>query len=173
MNALDLSLFNLHAAKQQLGKLEDVKFIESNAEHMAIENESQDVVTCNFVLSGMPLEVQVRWKGSGKLEGRPTGKREGVGSMIIIRTNCQLFNVDASWFSYYICHERMGYLGKGPKGGINLSPQVQTPHSLGKAWSSKQYGYVSTTLDVTNVIYMCYGCLRPCPRKGKCDQRDG
>lgn len=34
-------------------------FVESNAEHMAVENESQDVVTCNFVLSTMPKEAQV------------------------------------------------------------------------------------------------------------------
>lgn len=60
MTALDLSLFNLQLAKEQLGRLEGVTFLESNAEHMAIENESQDVVTCNFLLSVIPPEAQVR-----------------------------------------------------------------------------------------------------------------
>ena len=60
VTALDLSLFNLQVAKEQLGGLGDVTFVESNAEHMTIENESQDVVTCNFVLSTMPPEAQVR-----------------------------------------------------------------------------------------------------------------
>lgn len=46
-------------AKQKLKGVQGVTFVESNAEHMAIENESQDVVTCNFVLSTMPVEAQV------------------------------------------------------------------------------------------------------------------
>lgn len=59
VTALDLSLFNLRVAKQKLKGVEGVTYVESNAEHMAIENESQDVVTCNFVLSTMPKEAQV------------------------------------------------------------------------------------------------------------------
>lgn len=46
-------------AKQNLNGVEGVTYVESNAEHMAIENESQDVVTCNFVLSTIPKEAQV------------------------------------------------------------------------------------------------------------------
>lgn len=65
VTALDLSLFNLQVAKEQLGGLGDVTFVESNAEHMTIENESQDVVTCNFVLSSMPPEAQVRLLRAG------------------------------------------------------------------------------------------------------------
>lgn len=59
VTALDLSLFNLRVAKQNLKGVEGVTYVESNAEHMAVENESQDVVTCNFVLSTMPKEAQV------------------------------------------------------------------------------------------------------------------
>ncbi|CAM9641594.1 unnamed protein product [Ectocarpus sp. 12 AP-2014] len=58
VTALDLSLFNLRMAKQNLNGVEGVTYVESNAEHMAIENESQDVVTCNFVLSTIPKEAQ-------------------------------------------------------------------------------------------------------------------
>lgn len=60
VTALDLSLFNLRVAKQNLKGVEGVSFVESNAEHMTVESESQDVVTCNFVLSTMPKEAQVR-----------------------------------------------------------------------------------------------------------------
>lgn len=63
VTALDLSLFNLRTAKQKLKGVEGVTYVESNAEHMAIENESQDVVTCNFVLSTVPREAQVGSKG--------------------------------------------------------------------------------------------------------------
>ncbi|CAM9417557.1 unnamed protein product [Pylaiella littoralis] len=58
VTALDLSLFNLRVAKQNLKGVEGVSFVESNAEHMTVESESQDVVTCNFVLSTMPKEAQ-------------------------------------------------------------------------------------------------------------------
>lgn len=67
VTALDLSLFNLQMAKQHLGGLGGVTFAESNAEHMAVENESQDVVTCNFVLSTMPAEAQVGRGEGGRL----------------------------------------------------------------------------------------------------------
>lgn len=67
--ALDLSLFNLRVAKQKLKGVQGVTFVESNAEHMAVENESQDVVTCNFVLSTMPVEAQVRAKNDRTTTG--------------------------------------------------------------------------------------------------------
>lgn len=66
VTALDLSLFNLRMAKQNLNGIEGVTYVESNAEHMAIENESQDVVTCNFVLSTIPKEAQVIDKNNGR-----------------------------------------------------------------------------------------------------------
>lgn len=70
VTALDLSLFNLQMAKQKLGGLDGVTFEESNAEHMAVPNESQDLVTCNFVLSTVPSEARVRCEMQDRTEGR-------------------------------------------------------------------------------------------------------
>ncbi|CAM9367805.1 unnamed protein product [Hapterophycus canaliculatus] len=74
VTALDLSLFNLKTAKQKLKGLEGVTFVESNAEHMAIENESQDVVTCNFVLSTVPREAQANMINEIARTLKPGGK---------------------------------------------------------------------------------------------------
>ncbi|CAM9164940.1 unnamed protein product, partial [Choristocarpus tenellus] len=57
--ALDLSLFNLQRARCTLGSHSGTMFLEGNAEHMPLENESQHIVTCNFVLSSMPADAQV------------------------------------------------------------------------------------------------------------------
>ncbi|CAM9518229.1 unnamed protein product, partial [Scytosiphon promiscuus] len=74
VTALDLSLFNLRTAKQKLKGLEGVTYVESNAEHMAIENESQDVVTCNFVLSTVPRDAQANMINEIARTLKPGGK---------------------------------------------------------------------------------------------------
>jgi ubiquinone/menaquinone biosynthesis C-methylase UbiE len=57
--ALDLNLFNLQRAKSALKSYKGVTFLEANAENMPVEAESQDVVTCQFMLSRLPAEAQV------------------------------------------------------------------------------------------------------------------
>eukprot|EP00903_Cladosiphon_okamuranus_P007088 g6888.t1 len=74
VTALDLSLFHLRVAKQKLKGVEGVTYVESNAEHMAIENESQDVVTCNFVLSTMPKDAQANVINEMARSLKPGGK---------------------------------------------------------------------------------------------------
>ncbi|CAM9871076.1 unnamed protein product [Chrysoparadoxa australica] len=59
LTALDLSLFNLQQAKANLSGQERVTFVEASAETMPIDSETQDVITCNFLLSRLPRENQV------------------------------------------------------------------------------------------------------------------
>lgn len=97
---MDLSLFNLQMAEHQLGGLGGVTFAESNAEHMAIENESQDVVTCNFVLSSMPPEAQVRAGCARSLGGKSGGRKP--------KRQCLVFDMYGRQYDLHAYHPKYG-----------------------------------------------------------------